>query len=349
MHPPSRVPLRRAGRSCFLAVRHVSPPTHPPRTRTRTAFNDTQSPDDEKILITSNDSRIRIYYTRDKSLYRKYKGLDVRGSQIRAAVSRDGEYIISGSEDRFVYIWNLNDSRKGRNSLLRGARHPGMERFLASSGAVTCALFSPIQIPAHAEYARSNLGCILVTSDVQGRILVYQNVPPNAAPPESPPSPMASATSPMRASALPSTMDALPRLPLMKAMRPIRTSPDPGRGPHGLASHHGGPGSQEEGGGEWEGGGSSSLPASPSALSTTSRAPPFFHGEEERGLLSPHTALAVGLDGGLGPARSATSPNATSTATATAHRRVPSASSDIAGAMDISFRPRTLSKGQPGK
>ncbi|KAJ3054932.1 hypothetical protein HK097_000289, partial [Rhizophlyctis rosea] len=45
---------------------------------------------EERVIITSNDSRVRVYNLRDKSLYRKFKGVENRSSQIRATGSEDG-------------------------------------------------------------------------------------------------------------------------------------------------------------------------------------------------------------------------------------------------------------------
>ncbi|KAL9079580.1 MAG: hypothetical protein Q9157_001577, partial [Trypethelium eluteriae] len=58
-----------------------------------------------KLLITSNDSRIRLYNFRDKSLEIKFKGNENNYSQIRASFSDDARYVICGSEDRKTYIW----------------------------------------------------------------------------------------------------------------------------------------------------------------------------------------------------------------------------------------------------
>ncbi|KAG0634338.1 WD40-repeat-containing domain protein [Tuber brumale] len=60
-----------------------------------------------KLLITSNDSRVRMYNARDKSLELKFKGYENTCSQIHATFSDDAKYVISGSEDRRVYIWNV--------------------------------------------------------------------------------------------------------------------------------------------------------------------------------------------------------------------------------------------------
>lgn len=67
-------------------------------------------PGDEKILITSNDSRVRLYNMKDKSLMFKYKGVENTALQIKATFSDDGRYIISGSEDCHAYIWRTEQS-----------------------------------------------------------------------------------------------------------------------------------------------------------------------------------------------------------------------------------------------
>lgn len=51
-----------------------------------------------KLLISSNDSRVRRYNLRDKSLEVKYKGHEDDHTQIRASFSDDVRYVICGSE-----------------------------------------------------------------------------------------------------------------------------------------------------------------------------------------------------------------------------------------------------------
>lgn len=80
-----------------------------------------ESVDNTKILVTTNDSRIRLYDLRDLSLVCKYKGCINISSQIRATVSPDNKYIICGSENSSFYIWPMYETsssigqRKDRN------------------------------------------------------------------------------------------------------------------------------------------------------------------------------------------------------------------------------------------
>ncbi|KAL9552832.1 hypothetical protein PS6_004260 [Mucor atramentarius] len=67
-------------------------------------------PGDEKLLVTSNDSKVRLYNMKDKSLMFKYKGVENTCLQIKASFSDDGRYIISGSEDCHTYIWRTEQS-----------------------------------------------------------------------------------------------------------------------------------------------------------------------------------------------------------------------------------------------
>lgn len=82
-------------------------------------------PDDGKILVTSNDSRIRLININDQSLLCRYKGAENRSMQIRASFrqvisqnstkprkgswrpfySDDGRYVISGSDKCYVHLW----------------------------------------------------------------------------------------------------------------------------------------------------------------------------------------------------------------------------------------------------
>ncbi|KAL7946973.1 WD40-repeat-containing domain protein [Trichoderma barbatum] len=90
-----------------------------------------------KVLISSNDSRVRIYSLKTRMLEVKYKGLENQSSQIHARFSDDGTYVICGSEDRKAYIWNTNTTEAEMKD-----RQP-YESFDAHPEVVTTALLAP--------------------------------------------------------------------------------------------------------------------------------------------------------------------------------------------------------------
>ncbi|KAG4306375.1 hypothetical protein PORY_000363 [Pneumocystis oryctolagi] len=94
---------------------------------------------DVKLLITSNDSRIRIYNMRDKSLEIKLKGNQNTCSQIHATFSDDAKYVICGSEDGKVYIWKLDTDFVLKKSQL------SLKSFEVDSNIVTVAIFAPLK------------------------------------------------------------------------------------------------------------------------------------------------------------------------------------------------------------
>ncbi|KAL9606651.1 MAG: hypothetical protein Q9179_000173 [Wetmoreana sp. 5 TL-2023] len=89
-----------------------------------------------KILVTSNDSRVRVYNLRDKGLEMKMKGNENSCSQIRASFSEDAKYVICGSEDRKAYIWPTAPLESDKE------KRP-VEMFEAHSAIVTTALMAP--------------------------------------------------------------------------------------------------------------------------------------------------------------------------------------------------------------
>lgn len=88
------------------------------------------------LLITSNDSRVRLYNLRDKSLQMKFKGNENTSSQMHACFSDDGRYIICGSEDKKVLIWSTSGSENDKQN-----KHP-VESFKAHASP-TAAIMAP--------------------------------------------------------------------------------------------------------------------------------------------------------------------------------------------------------------
>lgn len=99
-------------------------------------------PGENKILVTSNDSRIRLYDLRDLSLSMKYKGYVNSSSQIKASFSHDYTYIVSGSEDKYVYTWNTYHDLSKFTSVRRD-RNDFWEGIKAHNAVVTSAIFAP--------------------------------------------------------------------------------------------------------------------------------------------------------------------------------------------------------------
>ena len=90
-----------------------------------------------KVLITSNDSRVRMYNLRDKSLEMKFRGHENTCSQINASFSDDARYVICGSEDHKTYVWNTSPLESENKD-----KRP-YELFEAHSDMVTAAIVAP--------------------------------------------------------------------------------------------------------------------------------------------------------------------------------------------------------------
>lgn len=92
---------------------------------------------DERLLVTSNDSRVRLYRLADFSVDRKLKGHQNTSSQIAATFSDDGRWIVCGSEDGGCFLWSTDwprDGSEGSRSL----------HFEADSSLVACASMAPL-------------------------------------------------------------------------------------------------------------------------------------------------------------------------------------------------------------
>ncbi|KAL7744352.1 hypothetical protein ACLKA6_001743 [Drosophila palustris] len=151
-------------------------------------------PGEDKILVTSNDSRVRLYDLRDLNLSCKYKGYLNVSSQIKGSFSHDGKYIIAGSENQCIYIWKTNHDYSKLSSVRRD-RSDFWEGIKAHNATVTCAIFAPhpeaIIKPEPDEISHDKLpnnqpdplveqhkkGCgyVLVSADFNGAIKVFIN------------------------------------------------------------------------------------------------------------------------------------------------------------------------------
>lgn len=62
------------------------------------------------VLVTTNDSKIRMITVAQKKLITRFRGLTNNSSSIVADSTEDQKYIISGSEDHYCYVWENNNS-----------------------------------------------------------------------------------------------------------------------------------------------------------------------------------------------------------------------------------------------
>ncbi|EEC03180.1 WD-repeat protein, putative, partial [Ixodes scapularis] len=155
----------------------------------------------DKILVTSNDSRIRLYDLRDLSLSCKYKGYVNLSSQIKGSFSHDGRYIISGSENQFIYIWKtyhdykFSSARRDRNDYwegIKGEHFTCFKKIYSSHNAVvTAAVFAPnpdavlkqlddadaSSATAAPEGANSGGNYVIISADFAGTIKVFAKRP----------------------------------------------------------------------------------------------------------------------------------------------------------------------------
>lgn len=94
------------------------------------------------LLITSNDSRIRLY--EGYNLRAKFKGHANRSTQIKASLSPSCDTVICGSDDGWVYQWAV-PSRPGARpeDAVVKEKVLSYECFLAASDVVTVAMFAP--------------------------------------------------------------------------------------------------------------------------------------------------------------------------------------------------------------
>lgn len=98
---------------------------------------------DIKLLISSNDSRVRMYNYKDRNLEIKFRGNENTCGQIHATFSDDGKYVICGSEDKKVYIWPTGSAEKNDQD-----QRP-VEILEAHTAIVTSAVIAPGKTRQH--------------------------------------------------------------------------------------------------------------------------------------------------------------------------------------------------------
>lgn len=143
----------------------------------------------DKVLVSSNDSRLRLYRLDDKSVLSKFLGHQNSEAQLNGSFSPGGRYVLCASESRMVHIWEVDPSHA-----LDAAKRPPApsedssrkdrgivsESFFAQeAGQVTAAVFAPKQVPREALHMRAactnsrTSGLVIVTASDDGDIRVF--------------------------------------------------------------------------------------------------------------------------------------------------------------------------------
>lgn len=160
-------------------------------------------PGGEELCVSSSDSRIRLYRLDDKAVLSKFMGHVNEESQLCASFSPCGSFVLSGSENRTVCIWEVEHNtglvlkRRGiagpqatdpggsgsqRKDVSNKGKNMAMESFDPhDNGYVTAAVFAPKRArslssrrrhPAMA-ISRRAAGLVIVTASEAGEIRVF--------------------------------------------------------------------------------------------------------------------------------------------------------------------------------
>ena len=148
----------------------------------------------EQVLITSNDSRLRLVGMNDFCMIRKYKGHTNSNLMFKARFSESGKFIIIGSETGKVTIWNTATRRNPLNINVTGLNMYDKVKSFECFDASTCnppivteALFAPSRSAKNAflhcglfpsltrlDHINHDFSSsIIVTSDYEGTIRVF--------------------------------------------------------------------------------------------------------------------------------------------------------------------------------
>jgi WD40 repeat protein len=112
----------------------------------------------------------------DRTMKMKFKGLLNEKLPIRASFSEDGRYVICGSEDQEVYIWN--SVGKVSNSVIELAKdhNAQYEHFKAHDDSCTVALFVPRQAIEFSSALEVNkIKHMFVSAGFDGTIRFYES------------------------------------------------------------------------------------------------------------------------------------------------------------------------------
>jgi WD40 repeat protein len=137
---------------------------------------------EEILLVTTNDDRVRICNIDDFGVICKLKGASNHNSLIKASFSADGKYVIMGSDDGKIYMWDrVTSGGRSRNKIEKNGSYEVLSQLFG--GSTTVALFAPAAAVGKAtqinpgiyilDYIPFLSSRIIVSAGEKGRIMVY--------------------------------------------------------------------------------------------------------------------------------------------------------------------------------
>ena len=155
----------------------------------------------EKIVVGSADSKLRIINLKDKSVARSLRGHLCQTTFFRCDTLDTGDFLLSPSEDKNVYFWDLREEPDDATSQTISGAFRVTESMskatldkLPTDEAVVSAIFAPSNLapwakdrrhpatsfltPPGSEPAQNEETIFVVIGDVQGKISVYKNEAP---------------------------------------------------------------------------------------------------------------------------------------------------------------------------
>lgn len=141
-----------------------------------------------QLLITTNDSRMRVYNLSNFSLICKYKGLKNKSRQIKGTVNSTGTCLISGSDDGQIGIWKIksdNEKKKKKTSIFeKQIESQYCDAILSNSflfgNVIINAIFAP---PSSIYYSENGTTShqsktVILCTTFEGKIAVLLNLTP---------------------------------------------------------------------------------------------------------------------------------------------------------------------------
>jgi WD40 repeat protein len=140
--------------------------------------------DDSHLLVTTNDSRLRLFNLHDFSMKQKYKGHTNENGPIKATFSHNLLHVVCSSDTGEVYIWNAFESQapqfKAKRRIFKRDRNTAYEYLRVCKNKVaTCAQFAPGSfVRSIQEYLAMEgkvVSHVLITADNDCCLKVYFN------------------------------------------------------------------------------------------------------------------------------------------------------------------------------